>query len=96
MHRFAAMIVLLLAFAALPFAVHAQEEPDSMDPVSDGLPEGAADAGRVNSEFGLGIAAEAREDGRAFGERRSAAARAGEDLGRGRVDEARGGGNPVE
>lgn len=95
MRRFPLMIALVLGFASLPFAAHAQEEeePDSMDPVVDGLPEGAADEAREASEFGLETARQAREDGRAFGQGQAEAAREGGDVGRGRPDEA---GNPLD
>lgn len=86
-------IALLFGFAALPFAAVAQdEETDSMDPVSEGLPQEAAEEGKENSEQGLETAEEAREDGREFGESQSEAAReGGKDFGKDRAEEAGGG-----
>lgn len=91
MRRFPAVTALLLGLAAAPFAVQAQEEPDSMDPVFDGLPDVAAEEGKTHSSFGLDTAERARTEGRAFGQSQAEAARmAGEGLGRDTAARARG------
>lgn len=64
MRRFTLMLAFLFGLAATPFAVHAQgDEDDSMDPVTEGLPDDADDEARQASEFGLETAREARELG---------------------------------
>ena len=78
MSRYLGSIAVILGLAALPLAMHAEEE--SMEIIEDAhevltLPDDAADEARENAAFGLETANEARADGRAFGERRAEAAR---------------------
>lgn len=89
MRKYIVTIVLLFGLAGLPFAVAAQdEEGDSMDPVSEGLPQEAAEEGKENSEQGLNTAEQAREDGQEYGESQSEAAReGGKDFGRDQADD---------
>lgn len=82
MRRFTLMLAFLFGLAATPFAVHAQDEDDSMDPVTEGLPDDADDEARQASEFGLETAREARELG-------DNASEAGKDFGKATAEDAR-------
>lgn len=94
MRRFILMIALLFGFAAMPFAVHAQQEEDSMDPVADGLSEPqVSPEGAEHSAVGLDTARDARDRGRGFGEDQAEAAQQGGlDFGQGTAGDA--GGEP--
>lgn len=92
MRRFTLMLAFLFGLAATPFAAHAQqvvddEDDDSMDAVTEGLPDDADEEARKASKFGLETAREARtlgdnasEVGKDFGKATAEDAR---DLGRG-------------
>lgn len=85
MRRFTLMIAFLFGLAATPFAAHAAEpmdNEDSMDPVTEGLPDDADDEAREASEFGLETAKEARELG-------DNASEVGKDFGKATAEDAR-------